>query len=146
LGTAARAPEIDCSGVSAGNATEICWRARSAASVSTGAPTDASAVLEIDAQPSCGLKIWLMVPASATIAPGCWAVTVIVTEPPLGIVIGDGRFHRLPLVSRATPPVITVPALPMTRHAAVDWDATLRDMPLIRTSEESSAPCAKLGA
>src|SRR5690348_8404937 len=98
--------------VNDGSAMEVACRRRSAASVSTGAPTAADEGLLTDCQPSVGVAICVTVAGAAEIAPGVWHVAVTVISPVEGMTTEMGRFHRLLLMSCATPFVIVAPTCP----------------------------------
>ncbi|MDR8828943.1 hypothetical protein FEP83_05948 [Burkholderia multivorans] len=128
-----------------GSAVDTVCRCRSTASFSTGAPSAASAGFVTDCQPSAGVAIWLIVPARADTSPIVAHVAVTVIVPLGGIVTVAGSSHCTPFVSFAAPFVIVAPAWPMRTKSALEYDATLRAMPLILTLLDRASSCAVAG-
>ncbi|MNJ64080.1 hypothetical protein D3C77_600200 [compost metagenome] len=141
----ATAPVIPSRTVRDGSATESFCLCRSAASVSTCAPTVAADKLVTLCQPSVMVAILLIWPGPAATAPTVAQVAVTVISPEGGMVTESGSIHLLPASSWATPWVIPVPACPTILRSACELVGTARPMPLILTLLDSPAPCAVLG-
>ena len=79
-------------------------------------------------------------------APMVWQIAVTVRLPPNGSKSGVGSSQEFPLTSPTIPPLMTVPAVPVSVTWHVDAEGTFRAIPPSLISPSRAEPMAVEGA